>query len=98
MTIDELRYTLETKVALVRGRVKVFKLITHRKTHIMHLLGALLVAQQEMLDVMAQEDEALCAHIRKNGRLHVATRFEEYRHIARLSESQRRTLARLGRL
>ena len=91
-----MRYTPESKLAIVRGNVHVFKLITHKYSHSLTMLADLIHAKPQML-VLRGDNRAspFCAHIQKGGRINLVTRFEEYRDELRLSESRLRTMRRL---
>lgn len=91
-----MRYTPETKMAIVRGNVHVFKLITHKYTHSLNMLADLVHAKPRMLILRGDNPSApFCAHIQKGGKINVVTRFEEYRDELRHSESRLRTMRRL---
>jgi hypothetical protein len=88
VTCDEMRYTPETKAAIVTWNVAVFKVVIHKKTNGIEIAAAMIAGRRRMLDLLAKQKPPFCAHVQLNGSVNLMSDFED---IA-LTESQRRTL------
>lgn len=95
VTTDEMRYTPETKLAMVAWNVCSFKVIQRRETHGLQIVAALIAGKERMLTLLARNaTDPFCAHVQLAGTVNIRSRFEEFT----LTESQRRTIRRLGAL
>src|SRR5690348_3246902 len=90
-----MRYTPETKLAMVAWNVCSFKVIQRKETRSLQIVSALVAGKDRMLDLLAKNWNApFCAHVQFSGSVNVMTRFEEFL----LTDSQRRTIRKYGSL
>jgi len=91
-----MRYTEETKRVIVAGKVRVFKVITHEKTHYMHMVSALVIAQTRMLEIMHKNKLACSSHVYANGEVAIVSQFGDV--PPNLTPGQRATFLKYGRV
>ena len=96
ITIDEMRYTDDTKRAMVQGNVRLFKVITHERTHYMHIVASLVIAQARMLEIMHKNKFACCAHVYTNGDVSIVSRFADI--PPGLTPQQQKTYLKFGKV
>jgi hypothetical protein len=96
VTCDDMRYTPETKVAMVEQRVRIFKVVCGRETHVIRITAALIGARLKMIALMKKTQIAMCAHIQLNGHVVVRNYFDDV--IATMTPSQRKTFLKFGRV
>lgn len=95
ITTDEMRYTPETKLAMVAWNVCSFKVITRKETHHLQIVSALVASRDRMFALLAKHwDRPFCAHVQLGGAVNVMTLFDEFR----LTESQCKTIRKYGTL
>jgi hypothetical protein len=95
ITTDEMRYTPETKLAMVAWNVCSFKVITRRETHHLQIVSALIASRERLFDLLAKRwESAFCAHVQLGGDVNVMATFDEFN----LTDSQRRTIRKYGSL
>jgi hypothetical protein len=95
ITTDDMRYTPETKLAMVAWNVASFKVITRRETHHLQIISALVAGRDKIFDLLSTyAAEPFCAHVLLGGTVTVMTRFQEFS----LTASQRKTIRRYGSL
>lgn len=95
ITIDDMRYTPETKLAMVAWDVCSFKVVTRRETHALQIVSALVAGKDKMLAMLTKHpDQPFCAHVQLSGDVTLSKTFDQYQ----LTESQRRTIRRYGSL
>jgi len=88
-----MRYAPETRAAIVRHRVRIFKLTIGRETHGVMMASMLVIAQDKIIDLLRKNRTAFCAHILRNGTVQIRTRFEDDKGF---TDSQRRTFRKYG--
>ena len=96
ITSDEMRFTPSTKIEIVRGNVRVFKVCGRKVTHYTEIVAALVIAQPRMLEIMHKNRLAISAHIHANGDVRIATTFNDVI-PPNLTPSQLRTFRKFGR-
>jgi hypothetical protein len=95
ITTDDMRYTPETKLAMVAWNVPSFKVITRKETHHLQIISALVAGREKIFDLLAKHAErAFCAHVQLGGAVSVMTFFDD----CRLTDSQSKTIRRYGAL
>lgn len=95
ITSDDMRYTPETKMAMVAWNVCSFKVVTRRQTHSLQIVSALIAGKDQILALLEKHwSEPFCAHVQLRGAVNVMTQFDEFN----LSTSQRKTIRRYGAL
>lgn len=81
ITLDDMRYTPKTMLALYAFKVRVFKLVRHSDTPFTELQAALIVARKRIIDIMETEQKAVIAHVQLKGHVTVMDRFDRFRHL-----------------
>jgi hypothetical protein len=95
ITTDEMRYTPETKLAMVAWNVCLFKVITRKETHYLQIVSALIASRDRMFELLAKNSaSAFCAHVQLGGDVNVMKTFDEFK----LTDSQCRTIRKYGSL
>lgn len=95
ITSDEMRYTPETKLAMVAWNVCSFKVINRRDTHSLQIVSALIAGKDRIISLLAKHwKDPFCAHVQLGGAVTVMTLFENIR----LTDSQRKTIRKYGAL
>jgi hypothetical protein len=95
ITTDEMRYTPETKLAMVAWDVCSFKVITRKETHFLQIVSALVASRERMFDLLSTHKPGpFCAHVQLGGVVNIMTTFDEFT----LTESQRKTIRKYGAL
>jgi hypothetical protein len=95
ITTDDMRYTPETKLALVAWNVCSFKVIIRKETHHLQIISALVAGRDRIFDLLSKHrDQPFCAHVQLGGAVNVMTTFKEFQ----LTESQRKTIRKYGAL
>lgn len=89
ITLDDMRYTPKTMLALYAFKVRVFKVVRHKHTSFTQLQAALIIGRDRIVDIMRTERDAVFAHVQLKGHVTVMNRFEQYK---RLTESQLKTI------
>ena len=92
ITTDDMRYTPETKLAMVAWNVSSFKVITRKETHHLQIVSALYVAGRDKIFglLSSHAHQPFCAHVHLTGAVTVMTTFKEFD----LTASQCKTIRR----
>jgi hypothetical protein len=96
VTCDDMRYTPETKLAMLQQHVRVFKVVRHDDTHGLELAAALVTARKSIIGMMRKNRTAMCAHVRLNGDVNVVRYFDDV--ALSLSPSQLKTYRKYGKV
>jgi hypothetical protein len=96
LTYDELRHSRETVRAILQYNVGVFRVVLRKQAHGVRIMSALVQAQSTIIALMNKNRAAFCAHVGSDGQTRIVSRFED--DLAALTDSQRRTHRRYGRL
>lgn len=95
ITTDDMRYTPETKLAMVAWNVCSFKVIIRKETHHLQIVSALVAGRDRIFDLLSKHwNQPFCAHVQLGGAVKVMTTFNEFK----LTESQRKTIRKYGSL
>lgn len=95
VTCDDMRYTPETKYAMVAWNVCVFKVVIHKKTHLLEMTSALIAGRKRILDLLDKQPHPFCAHVQLNGTVTVmSSTFND----VKMTDSQRQTFKKYGKV
>ena len=93
VTCDEMRYTPETKKAIVNSSVRVLKVVSKQRQGI-EIAASLVLARERIVGFLKKNKSAVVCHIHKDGTLHPMERFEDA--ATTLTDSQKRTARKYG--
>lgn len=96
ITCDDMRHCPDTVRAIIKYQVGVFRVILRKEMHGVRIMSSLVQAQPAVIKQFHHNRAAFWSHILSDGDTRVVSRFDEA--LAGLTESQRKTFARYGRI